>query len=417
VAWPAAMLPLLIASASLILSPPLPARQYRQQLRVSESPVCEIRESRVARVQEFSPGARYREAAPDQKYYNGPDKTATGKLRQGIVDAGKRKILVITGASSGLGLYCVKALLKAKSEDYYVIAAVRDPEKMQKAAEEAGLSGKDYMAMELQLASLQSVKDFCITLRRTLGGRGLDRLMCNAAVYLPTDPVPRFTDDGFEMSLGVNHLGHFLMVQLLLPQLKQAKEARVCIVGSVTGNKNTVAGSLVKPVADVVELEGLKAGPGQVMVDGAKKFDGAKAYKDAKALNMMTVCELHRRLHFETGITFNSMYPGCIAQTSLFREKREWFRYFFFPTLMKAIGSYVSQVEAGERLAQVVDDEQCKKSGIYWSWNGNAKTIGVGNAGGSGGTIFENNFASMVADERLQKLCWDYSMEAVKNFL
>ena len=54
-------------------------------------------------------------------------------------------------------------------------------------------------------------------------------------------------------------------------------------------------------------------------------------------------------------------------------EKREWFRYFFFPTLMKAIGSYVTQPEAGERLASVVSDEQTAKSGIYWSWNGNAQ--------------------------------------------
>ena len=38
-------------------------------------------------------------------------------------------------------------------------------------------------------------------------------------------------------------------------------------------------------------------------------------------------------------------YPGCIANTDLFREKRDWFRFFFFPTLMKAIGSYVSQAE------------------------------------------------------------------------
>eukprot|EP00962_Isochrysis_galbana_P001632 scaffold418_cov45-Isochrysis_galbana.AAC.1 len=60
------------------------------------------------------------------------------------------------------------------------------------------------------------------------------------------------------------------------------------------------------------------------MVDGDPKFDGAKAYKDAKALNMMTVLEAHRRLHAQTGIVFNSMYPGCIAQTQLFREKRDW---------------------------------------------------------------------------------------------
>ena len=195
---------------------------------------------------------------------------------------------------------------------------------MRAAAEAAGIDPKDFAATELQLASFQSVRDFADDLKRALPGGRLDRLVCNAAVYLPTDPKPRFTDDNYEMSLQVNHLGHFLLVQLLLPALKKAKEAaRVCIVGSVTGNKNTVAGSLVKPVADVGELAGLKAGPGHEMVDG-KPFYGAKAYKDAKALNMMTVLELHRRLHEETGITFNSMYPGCIASSSLFREKREW---------------------------------------------------------------------------------------------
>lgn len=41
---------------------------------------------------------------------------------------------------------------------------------------------------------------------------------------------------------------------------------------------------------------------------------------------MMTVNELHRRYHEATGITFSSMYPGCIAETNLFREKRQWFR-------------------------------------------------------------------------------------------
>ena len=84
---------------------------------------------------------------------------------------------------------------------------------------------------------------------------------------------------------------------------------------------------------------------------------------------------------------------------------------------MKAIGSYVTQYEAGERLAQVVTDEATRKSGVYWSWNGDAKYMGVGNAGGGGGELFENSFSSMVADEQLGKLCWDYSMAAVKDFL
>lgn len=374
-----------------------------------------VRESRVAPITEISPGARYRQMKADGRlFYEGRKPGAADELKKALKNAGRRQIVVITGSSSGLGLNCVQAL--QNRDDVFVVCAVREPEKMHEAAAKAGIPRTDYAATELQLASFQSVKDFATDLKKALPRGSLDRLVCNAAVYLPTDPKPRFTDDGYEMSLQVNHLGHFLLVQLLLPALKTAKDARVCIVGSVTGNKNTVAGSLVKPVADVGELEGLKAGPGKEMVDG-KPFYGAKAYKDAKALNMMTVLELHRRLHPSTGITFNSMYPGCIATTSLFREKREWFRYFFFPTLMKAIGSYVTQGEAGERLASVVVDEATSKSGVYWSWNGDAKYIGVGNAGGSGGELFENEFSGMVNDERLGKLSWEYSMEAVKTFL
>jgi len=388
---------------SCAITPPLVTASLLEKTRLGSS------------ITEVQPGARYREAQQPSSYYAGRNPANSAALKQAMKDIGKRKLLIITGASSGLGLYCFEALSK---EDYYILAAVRDPAKMDQAAARAGISSKDYKAVELQLASLQSVKDFATDLKKCLPtARGVDRLVCNAAVYLPTDPKPRFTDDGYEMSLGVNHLGHFLLVQLLLPQLQRAKDARCCIVGSVTGNKNTVAGSLVKPIADVGELAGLAAGPGEVMVDGAAKFDGAKAYKDAKALNMMTVLELHRRLHLKTGVTFNSMYPGCIANTDLFREKREWFRYFFFPTLMKAIGSYVSQTEAGERLAAVIDDPITAKSGVYWSWNGNAKYMGVGNAGGSGGDIFENEFSGMVNDPRLGSMQYDYSMEAVRPFL
>ena len=84
---------------------------------------------------------------------------------------------------------------------------------------------------------------------------------------------------------------------------------------------------------------------------------------------------------------------------------------------MKAIGSYVTQKEAGERLAQVVDADVSAKSGVYWSWNGDAKYMGVGNAGGSGGDIFENEFSGMVRDDQLGELSWEYSMDAVKAFL
>ena len=237
-------------------------------------------------------------------------------------------------------------------------------------------------------------------------------------MYLPKDPNPSFTDDGYEMSMGVNHLGHFLLTQLLIPDMSKAKGARCVIVGSITGNTNTVGGGLVYPKADLGRLQGMENGGKMpiAMMDG-RKYDGAKAYKDSKVMNMMTVSELHRRYHKKTGITFSSMYPGCIAETSLFREKRQWFRKIF-PLFMKYVtGGYVGEQEAGERLAQVVDDPICAKSGVYWSWNGGAQTVGrydksgkPKGAGGAGGEIFENTQSEAVQDRETAMRMFDLSV-------
>lgn len=313
----------------------------------------------------------------------------------------------------------MKALI---DQGHYIIAAVRDPAKMDLVAQENGISQNNHVAMKLELGALQSVKDFVSNLKAFLPLRSINHLICNAAVYRPTDPNPAWTDDGYEMSLGINHLGHFLLVQLLLPELQKSKGARCVIVGSVTGNKNTVGGGFVRPFADVGELEGLKLGGNRASAMPSspdEPFDGAKAYKDAKALNMMTALEMHRRYHKSTGVTFSSMYPGCICDTNLFREKKMWFRQYW-PMLMKFIGTYVTEKEAGERLGQVLTDPKCTKSGVYWSWNGDASQVGIGSgkgAGGAGGEMFENTFAPMISDPENGKRAFEYSMQAVKDYL
>jgi len=412
-------------------------------------------EHRAAQLAMLAVSARERIAVPEevpeeapvvgQVAGNNPTNQLAGKKlyegKEGIppimggMKIGNRKIVVVTGASSGLGLWATKSLVDKGNN--FVICAVRDVEKMQRAAKAIGIKKDAFFPMRLELGSLQSVKDFVQNLKLFSPNRPIDHLICNAAVYRPTDPKPAWTDDGYEMSFGVNHLGHFLLVQLLLPDLKKSaatgsKDSRLCIVGSITGNNNTIGGGLVYPRAEVGEMKGLKKGPGAEMVNGGK-FDGAKAYKDAKALNMMTIAELHKRLHEESGISFTSMYPGCIAETNLFREKRGWFKRVF-PLFMKYVtGGYVSEVEAGERLAQVIYDPKCTKSGVYWSWNGNAKMVGLksrvlnkktGNwewqlqgAGGSGGEVFENEFSSMINDPRRAKLQYDYCMDLVRDFL
>jgi len=203
--------------------------------------------------------------------------------------------------------------------------------------------------------------------------------------------------------------------------MKNANGARCVIVGSITGNTNTVGGGLVYPRADLGKLAGLEAGGKKpiAMADGMN-FDGAKAYKDSKVCNMMTISEMHNRYHESSGIVFSSMYPGCIAETALFRQKRQWFRKLF-PLFMKYVtGGYVSEKEAGERLAQTIDDPACGKSGVYWSWNGGAKSVGRWSkdgkprgAGGAGGEIFENDQSEQVTDPALAKRMWEASAKAV----
>nr|DAD22955.1 TPA_asm: hypothetical protein HUJ06_024418 [Nelumbo nucifera] len=261
--------------------------------------------------------------------------------------------VLITGASSGLGLATAKAL--AETGKWHVIMGCRNFLKAEKAAKAVGIAKENYTVMHLDLASLDSVRQFVDNFRRS--GKPLDVVVCNAAVYLPTAKEPTFTAEGFELSVGTNHLGHFLLSRLLLDDLKQSDypSRRLIIVGSITGNTNTLAGN-VPPKANLGDLRGLAGGLNGInsssMIDGGE-FDGAKAYKDSKVCNMLTMQEFHRRYHEETGIAFASLYPGCIATTGLFREHIPLFRLLFPPFQKYITKGYVSEEEAGKRLAQV----------------------------------------------------------------
>jgi NAD(P)-dependent dehydrogenase (short-subunit alcohol dehydrogenase family) len=136
------------------------------------------------------------------------------------------RIAVVTGANSGIGLEAAKTLAGAGA---HVVLACRDAAKAGAAASalRAAAPRASLEVLPLDLASLASVRDFA----KHFADRHarLDLLINNAGVMA----IPRRTTaDGFEMQLGTNHLGHFALTGLLLPQLLAASGSRVVTVSS-----------------------------------------------------------------------------------------------------------------------------------------------------------------------------------------
>ena len=314
-----------------------------------------------------------------------------------------QKTVIITGASSGVGLYAAKSLA---NRGWHVVMACRNLEKARNAAKEVNIPQSSYSIIKLDLASLDSVRQFVNDFRAT--GRYLDALVCNAAVYLPLLKEPMRSADGYELSVATNHLGHFLLCNLMLKDLMKSPSAdkRLVILGTVTANPKELGGKIPIPAPpDLGNLEGMEAGFKEpiTMING-KKFKPGKAYKDSKLCNVLTMRELHRRYHNSTGIIFSSLYPGCVADTPLFRNHYPLFRKIF-PLFQKNItGGYVSQESAGDRVAQLVAEDRYKESGAYFSW---------GNRQKEGRTSFVQEVSNEALDENKGKKLWELSEKLV----
>jgi len=209
-----------------------------------------------------------------------------------------------------------------------VVMACRDLVKAEKAAQSVTMPQDSYTIMHIDLGSLESVRQFVNDFRTS--GKSLDALVCNAAIYMPLLKEPLRSSEGYELTVTTNHLGHFLLCNLMLEDLKQssAVDRRLVILGTVTHNPDELGGK-IPPRPDLGDLQGFVEGfkAPIAMIDG-KKFEPVKAYKDSKVCNVLTMRELHRRYH-DTGITFSSLYPGCVAETPLFRNHYPLFQKLF----------------------------------------------------------------------------------------
>ena len=196
---------------------------------------------------------------------------------------------LVTGANSGLGLETARALA---AQGATVLLACRSRAKAEQtraqlAAE--GLAGLE--PLELNLADLASVGRAAAQV--TAQANGLDLLINNAGVMAP--PLQR-SAQGFELQLGVNHLGHFALTQALLPLLEQRPGARVVHVSSGAAYFGRIA-------FDDLQSE--------------RRYDPWGAYGQSKLANVMTALELQRRLE-QRGSAIQSLvaHPG-LARTNL----------------------------------------------------------------------------------------------------
>jgi NAD(P)-dependent dehydrogenase (short-subunit alcohol dehydrogenase family) len=162
------------------------------------------------------------------------------------------------------------------------------------------------------LASLASVRQFS---RDFIAGErpSLQAIICNAGIQIVSDTL--YTEDGFEMTFGVNHLGHFLLVNLLLPHLSD--HSRIVFVSSGTHNPDANTGM---PHPQYQDAE-LLAFPADNDNDTDIGNTGRVSYTTSKLCNIFCAYELSRRLQKQKlNTTVNAFTPGLMLDTKLARD-------------------------------------------------------------------------------------------------
>jgi light-dependent protochlorophyllide reductase len=238
-----------------------------------------------------------------------------------LSQAKAHQTIIITGGNSGLGYQCAKAIAQSE-RGWHIIIASRNLHRVENAVSKL-ITETGYphiQGLELDLASLQSVRYFVRQLDR-LNIPPLKGLVCNAGVQVVSGTT--YTVDGFETTFGVNHLAHFLLVNLLLPQM--AEGSRIVFVSSDTHDPTTQTGM----AAPRYESPHQMAFPPEIneMEDvGAIRqsrcdANGQRRYATSKLCNLLCTYELARRLQrHQLKISVNAFNPGLMLDTQLARD-------------------------------------------------------------------------------------------------
>lgn len=275
------------------------------------------------------------------------------------------KVVLITGGNTGIGK---ETALDLANRGAKVFIACRDS----KRGESARLDiirksgNKNIFNRKLDLASFDSIKNFAIEFKNE--EQRLDVLINNAGYGGPK----RRTKENIEMCMGVNHLGHFLLTNLLLDNIKQSSPSRIVVVSSIAHSKGFIS---------------------RDNFNSDKLTRAFTVYSQSKLANVLFARHLSKKLE-GTGVTVNALHPGAV-DTEIFRHLPKFFslglnfvKLFFFktprsgaqtsirlavdPELEKVTGKYFSDCKEKEcgKLGQ--DDDTAE-----WLWNMSEKMTGV----------------------------------------
>jgi len=247
------------------------------------------------------------------------------------------KHILITGGNAGIGIETAIALAKQGSK---IIIACRNESKITKAIEEIKATAKseEIYGLQCDLASFDSVRACIETYRNQFGQ--LDVLINNAGLIATG---LQFTKEGYELTIGVNHLGHFLLTKGLIDLLEKSNEPRIVNVSSTGHYKGEI---------DFDTFRGQQ---------GEKKYDGMKAYSQSKLANVLFTKELVRRY---PSITSHSLHPGVVGtEIAEKNDNKTWWKVvwkIFKPVMLSPAKGARTTVHLAS------SPEALKSNGKYW---------------------------------------------------
>lgn len=253
------------------------------------------------------------------------------------------RTVIITGGNSGLGFETAKKI--AKDKDYRVILACRNPQKAEEAVrkikEETG--NENILSLQLDTASLASVRQFAKDYENLNIGR-IYALLLNAGI---NGMHSGMTEDGMEVVFQTNHLGHFLLANLMLPFMDSD--------GKIFSTSSDMHDS---PMGKMV-WEGTEA----LAHPSEESKQSRLRYSFSKLCNLYFVYELAGRLEAESsGIRVNAFNPGMMQTNFAPVDKAR--AAMVKLTMPKRFGDLEKSSDAYAEL--VVNDELAATSANYY---------------------------------------------------